>query len=65
MMLADLHNGKVTAMREERRRTAARVDLKEKIHWIDDGKEFLWLSEPGRPGGTSIGSDAMEEARPC
>jgi dipeptidyl-peptidase 4 len=59
VMLADLHNGKVTTILKER--DSAWVDLQEKIHWIDDGKEFLWLSErdgwrhiyrAGRDGGS-------------
>ena len=59
VMLADLHTGKATTVLKER--DSAWVDLQEKIHWIDDGKEFLWLSErdgwrhiyrAGRNGGS-------------
>ena len=43
VMLADVHTGKVKAILTEH--DAAWVDLQDKLHWIKDGQEFLWLSE--------------------
>ena len=43
VMLADIHVGKGTTALKER--DNAWVDLQDRLQWIEDGKEFLWLSE--------------------
>jgi dipeptidyl-peptidase 4 len=43
VMLADARTGEVKTILTEH--DAAWVDLQDKLHWIKDGQEFLWLSE--------------------
>ena len=62
VMLADIHVGKGTTALKER--DNAWVDLQDRLQWIEDGKEFLWLSE--RDGWrTSTGRHATEDASRC
>jgi dipeptidyl-peptidase 4 len=43
VMLAHQNSGSVATVLTER--DNAWVDLQDKLHWIEDGKEFLWMSE--------------------